>query len=179
MTITTSSKRSKTSIIKKDVVGDVAGFLQELPNKPRSDLSLKEAVRELQELIRAAFSKGYTYVEVAEMLTSQGIKISAFTLKSYVPAGKQQTARGKARRSKKLANNPADNANPNQVEIANTANGVQPATGKRGNGRSQTTGLGTAAKASTSVAKTTAKSFKTVDRNAGGTKTKRSKRAGS
>jgi len=98
-----TGKRTKASIVKKELVGQVAGFLGELPDKPKNELSLKEAVRELQDLIRGALGKGYTYQEVADMLSNQGIKISAFTLKSYVPAGKRQSTRGKTRRTKKEA----------------------------------------------------------------------------
>ncbi|HIK17275.1 MAG TPA: hypothetical protein IGS53_18570 [Leptolyngbyaceae cyanobacterium M33_DOE_097] len=113
----TTGKRTKASIVKKELVGQVAGFLGELPDKPKSELSLKEAVRELQDLIRGALGKGYTYQEVADMLSNQGIKISAFTLKSYVPAGKRQSTRAKTRRTKKEA----EAATPVAVTAAKTS----------------------------------------------------------
>lgn len=100
---TATGKRSRFTIVKQDVVNTVAGFLGDLPDKPKEELSLKQAVEQLRDLIRSAFAKGYTYDEVARMLTDQGIRISAFTLKSYVPSGKRQVTRGKARRGKSTA----------------------------------------------------------------------------
>lgn len=179
---TTSNRRSKSSIVKKEVVGDVADFLQELPDKPKSDLSLKEAVRELQELIRAAFAKGYTHAEVAAMLTDQGIRISAFTLKSYVPAGKRQATRGKTRRPRKtsdasVAGAIAESDHVEPVEaVATTPNGSQPTTSPK-RGGAKATPTSTAAKTSTNTAKTTARTTETTARKPTSTTTKRSKKS--
>jgi len=88
----TRSRGTRASVVKPEVMGQVAGFLNELPDKPKDQLSLKEAIAELLEPIQAAFSKGYTYPEIADILRDHGIQISAFTLKSYVPRGRKQSS---------------------------------------------------------------------------------------
>jgi len=165
----TTGKRTKASIVKKELVGQVAGFLGELPDKPKNELSLKEAVRELQDLIRGALGKGYTYQEVADMLSNQGIKISAFTLKSYVPAGKRQSTRGKTRRTKKEAEAAAPVAltaaktskaasNGRVAKSAVSQNGIRPtaqrAAAAKSSGTTSTRGTTKAATSKTTTSKT-------------------------
>ncbi|MBM0743060.1 hypothetical protein JOY44_15840 [Phormidium sp. CLA17] len=90
-----AEKRSKTVAVKQASIGNTSAFLQSLPEKPKEDLSLREAIDQLREPLRAALSRGYTYFELAEMLTEKGIKISAFTLKNYVPSGKRRANKEK------------------------------------------------------------------------------------
>jgi hypothetical protein len=97
-----TTKRPKSTIVRQEMVDKTGAFLEDLPEKPRDELSLREAVNRLQDSIKTALAKGYTYQEIAEMLTEQGIKISAFTLKNYVPAGRRQAAK-KTRRGRKPA----------------------------------------------------------------------------
>jgi len=88
-------KRSKSVAVKQASIGNTSAFLESLPEKPKEDLSLREAIDQLREPLRAALSRGYTYAELAEMLTEKGIKISAFTLKNYVPSGKRRANKEK------------------------------------------------------------------------------------
>jgi hypothetical protein len=81
-------------------VDQVGVLLQQLPEKPKEAVSLQEAVNQLQEEIRLALSKGYSYAELAPLLGEQGIAISANTLKRYVSIG-----RGKAGKGRKPATN--------------------------------------------------------------------------
>ncbi|HIK15119.1 MAG TPA: hypothetical protein IGS53_07525 [Leptolyngbyaceae cyanobacterium M33_DOE_097] len=97
----TRSRGTRASVVKPEVMGQVAGFLGELPDKPKDQLSLKEAIAELSEQIQSAFDKGYTYPEIAEILHDHGIQISAFTLKSYVPRGRKKTSARKTGTTKK------------------------------------------------------------------------------
>jgi len=97
----TRSRGTRASVVKPEVMGQVAGFLGELPDKPKDKLSLKEAMAELSEPIQNAFDKGYTYPEIAEILHDHGIQISAFTLKSYVPRGRKKIAGRKPTATKK------------------------------------------------------------------------------
>jgi hypothetical protein len=90
-----TQKRSKTAAVKQSSIGNTSAFLESLPEKPKEELSLKEAIDQLREPLRAALSRGYTYAELAEMLTEKGIKISAFTLKNYVPSGKRRANKEK------------------------------------------------------------------------------------
>ncbi len=95
-------KRSRSTIVNADSVEQASLFLQELPEKQKENLSLREAVGQMQDSIKAALNKGYTYDELAKMLASQGIQISAFTLKNYVPSGKRSASKTKTPRAKKL-----------------------------------------------------------------------------
>lgn len=82
--------------VNKQSVEQAGSYLQELPEKPKENLSLREAVGQLRDQIQAALAKGYSYDDLAKMLTEKGIEISATTLKSYVPAGKRQSSKDKA-----------------------------------------------------------------------------------
>jgi len=93
-------KRTRATTVSPDSVEQATVFLQELPEKPKEDLSLREAVGQMQDSLKAALAKGYSYDELAKMLAEQGIQISAFTLKNYVPSGKRSASKGKPRKSK-------------------------------------------------------------------------------
>ncbi|MDX2230666.1 MAG: hypothetical protein NW220_13575 [Leptolyngbyaceae cyanobacterium bins.349] len=88
-----TTKRSKASAVKQASIQDTNAFLQSLPEKPKEDLSLREAVEQMRDSVRGALAKGYTYQELAAMLTEKGIKISAFTLKNYVPSGRRRSTK--------------------------------------------------------------------------------------
>ncbi|HIK14256.1 MAG TPA: hypothetical protein IGS53_02980 [Leptolyngbyaceae cyanobacterium M33_DOE_097] len=108
----TRSRGTRASVVKPEVMGQVAGFLDELPDKPKEQLSLKEAIAQLHEPIQAAFDKGYSYDETADILRDHGIQISAFTLKSYVPRGRKPSTGKKTTTTRK----PRKSAEPSQVE---------------------------------------------------------------
>lgn len=86
-----TTKRSKASAVKQASIKDTNAFLESLPEKPKEDLSLREAVEQMRDSVRGALAKGYTYQELAAMLTDKGIRISAFTLKNYVPSGRRRS----------------------------------------------------------------------------------------
>lgn len=88
-----TSKRPKSASVKNASLEQTGAFLQALPEKPKEELSLKEAIAQLQEPLRAALAKGYSYQELAAMLAETGIHISAFTLKNYVPSGKRRSTK--------------------------------------------------------------------------------------
>jgi hypothetical protein len=94
-------QRSRSSLIKPETVGHVIAFLEELPEKPKKDLSLKAAVEQMQQSIKETLSKGYSYGDVSKILSEKGITISALTLKNYVPSGRRQATKTKAKRPKK------------------------------------------------------------------------------
>jgi hypothetical protein len=99
-------RRSSTSI-PQSVINQASIALDQLPEKPKENLSLKEAVAALKDIITAALERGYSYEEVASMLSEQGVKISASSLKSYLSAIQRTSAakpaRGRGRKSKATA----------------------------------------------------------------------------
>jgi hypothetical protein len=93
-----SGRRPKAISVSKQSVDQAGNLLQQLPEKPKENLSLRDAIDQLQEEIKDALSKGYTYIDVAVLLADKGIVISPATLKRYVSMG-----RGKAAKSRKSA----------------------------------------------------------------------------
>lgn len=94
-----ANKRLPSSVsVSKSALDNATSTLKGLPEKPKENWSLREAVAVLQESISAALGKGYSYEEVAKMLSEKGIEISASSLKSYLSAAKRQkgsTSRGR------------------------------------------------------------------------------------
>lgn len=72
--------------------------LAQLPEKPKTNWSLREAINQLQGTISTALQRGYSYQEVAEMLGEQGIRISPASLKSYLAAGSRDAGEAPKRR---------------------------------------------------------------------------------
>jgi hypothetical protein len=110
-----TSRRSRAVNVSREAVDQVGVLLQQLPEKPKEAVSLQEAVNQLQEEIRLALSKGYSYAELAPLLGEQGIAISANTLKRYVSIGRGKTGRGRkpstnGRRKKATAETDADSS---------------------------------------------------------------------
>ncbi|MBD2090842.1 hypothetical protein H6F67_13380 [Microcoleus sp. FACHB-1515] len=95
-----TGKRPKTSIVSQKSVEQAGAFLAELPEKPKEKLSLREAITQIQDQIKAALAKGYSYEDIAKILGDRGIDISASTLKNYVPAGKRQATKERTARKR-------------------------------------------------------------------------------
>ncbi len=76
-------------------------MLQELPPKPKDELSLKEAIAKMYEKITAALNRGYSHAEISEFLKEQGLQISSSTLKSYLAQVKPSDAPKRAKQPRK------------------------------------------------------------------------------
>jgi hypothetical protein len=92
----TTGRRSRAASIEKQAIDQVNASLQDLPEKPKDNLSLREAVNLLQDEIRAALAKGYTHEDLAAIFADQGIEISALTLKRYISSGRNQGGKSKS-----------------------------------------------------------------------------------
>ncbi len=66
--------------------------------KPKQGMTLREAISKFKPTITKALKRGYTYEEVAAILTDEGISIKAATLKQYLAESK-----GKNRQSETAA----------------------------------------------------------------------------
>lgn len=113
---TATRKRPRATAVNQELVGQASAFLQDLPEKQKEDLSLRQAVQQMQEPLKAALAKGYSYEDLAKMLAGKGINISALTLKNYIPSGKRQTAKTKAKRVKKSVGEAATPVEPASAE---------------------------------------------------------------
>ncbi|NJO78550.1 MAG: hypothetical protein HC827_08485 [Cyanobacteria bacterium RM1_2_2] len=101
-------KRSPNATLTSKIAIDQAtAALQDLPDKPKENVSLREAVDLLQDDIIAALNKGYSYEEMTEVLSQQGISIAPSSLKHYLARSKRQaqpkTAATKTRQPRSTA----------------------------------------------------------------------------
>lgn len=177
---TRTNRRIKKVNVTKESIDQVNSILQDLPEKPKEKLSLREAVDHLQDQIKDALAKGYSYEDVAVMLTEQGIKISPSTLKRYVPAGKARAAKRKTAatgmrtrrsRTKSEGGSATDSGNGASPEIA----AVESTDAKKADEAPRATrGRGKAAAKSKTepTAKTSATTKSTTGRTRGGSASK-------
>ncbi|MBF2003563.1 MAG: hypothetical protein IGS50_07485 [Synechococcales cyanobacterium C42_A2020_086] len=110
--MTTATRRpSNSTPVTQTAIEQAAQALQSLPDKPKENLSLREAVELMQDSITAALDKGYTYEDVADMLGDQGMKIAPSSLRYYLARSKRQTQpKAKAGRRTRKTTSPAESA---------------------------------------------------------------------
>lgn len=122
-----SRRAGLSTLVPKTAIEQATSTLQELPEKPKEELSLKEAIQSMRDSISAALSKGYSLDEVAEMLTDQGVSITSPSLKYYLTRGIKAeasvTGRGKTRRGGRPKKAAAESA-PASVETNGKAESV-------------------------------------------------------
>jgi hypothetical protein len=90
-----TGRRPKAISVSKQAVDQAGALLGQLPEKPKENLSLRDAIDQLQEEIKDALSKGYTYIDVAGLLANKDILISPATLKRYVSMGRGRAAQAR------------------------------------------------------------------------------------
>ena len=73
--------------------------LEQLEQKQREELTLRESIYLLRDKLRGALKKGYSYQDLSEILEQQGILVSAATLKQYLTETKKEVTKGKNRAS--------------------------------------------------------------------------------
>ena len=73
--------------------------LDQLEQKPKEELSVRESIYFLRDKLRSALKKGYSYQDLSEILEEQEIIISAATLKQYLTESSKEAT--KSRRSAK------------------------------------------------------------------------------
>lgn len=88
--ISTTRRSPNATLVTKTAVEQASQALQELPEKPREKLSLREVVDALREHITAALDKGYSYEDITAMLAAQGVSIAPSSLKHYLARSNRQ-----------------------------------------------------------------------------------------
>jgi ABC-type sugar transport system substrate-binding protein len=78
-------KRTKWLEVNDDQVAGIMQVIQQLPSK---GYSLKMLIADMRSEIQQALDRGYSYPEMAAILTQQGIKIAPRTLRAYLKTGK-------------------------------------------------------------------------------------------
>jgi hypothetical protein len=79
--------------------------LEQLEEKPKSELTLRESIYFLKDKLESGLKKGYDYQDLSSILEEQGILVSAATLKQYLTdIGKKSGSRRKNTKSSPKAN---------------------------------------------------------------------------
>lgn len=80
-----------------DKVQATLNKLEQLEQKQRLELTLRESIYLLRDKLRGALKKGYSYENLSEILESQGILVSAATLKQYLTESNKEASTRKHR----------------------------------------------------------------------------------
>ncbi|MBI4783263.1 MAG: hypothetical protein HY785_18375 [Oscillatoriophycideae cyanobacterium NC_groundwater_1537_Pr4_S-0.65um_50_18] len=122
---TATLKRTRAGNVPQTALDQVGSLLQDLPEKTKEQISLREAVSQLQDIIKAALAKGYSYEDVAALLAEVAIVISPTTLKRYVLTNGSRTTQKQAsskaktkRKAKALSAEPISEAVQPEPEAA-------------------------------------------------------------
>lgn len=166
----TRRRSSAAASALNDAIESARSTLNELSEKPKEKLSLREAIGELHESITAALDRGYSYEEVVEILSTQGVTITVASLKRYLAAARKEvsdqpkrnrrTARSRqaqlAKQAEELTGAASPDASAQSDVDQSTTDSTSVTTPKKGRTTGQTK---TAAKSATKpTAKTTTKS---------------------
>ncbi|MDV2998182.1 MAG: hypothetical protein N4J56_007887 [Chroococcidiopsis sp. SAG 2025] len=63
------------------------------PPKPKQGMTLREVIMKSKAMINKALKRGYTYEEIAAILTEEGISIKGATLKQYLTESKSKRSK--------------------------------------------------------------------------------------
>ncbi|MDV2998235.1 MAG: hypothetical protein N4J56_007940 [Chroococcidiopsis sp. SAG 2025] len=63
------------------------------PTKPKQGMTLREVIMKSKAMINKALKRGYTYDEIAAILTEEGISIKGATLKQYLTESKSKRSK--------------------------------------------------------------------------------------
>lgn len=113
MAISRSSKTINKSAIDKNI-----SELKKLPPKPKDVFGLRDAINEMYSDIQSVISKGYSYDEVAALLSKGGIEIKGVTLKQYLADYRRRTKKGTVSKSKKVESDSPVSAKSTEVTEA-------------------------------------------------------------
>ncbi|MBW4421008.1 MAG: hypothetical protein KME13_17520 [Myxacorys californica WJT36-NPBG1] len=97
------NRKSNAAVkVQTTMLDQAASLLGDLPEKPDSTISLRQAIEMLQQDLRESLDKGYDYDELARVLAEQEIDISPSTLKRYLAMSQKDPAQPRrTRRSRK------------------------------------------------------------------------------
>jgi hypothetical protein len=95
-----------TVIIHRIVIDQIKGVFKASPVKVKDKFFLKEAIAEMLPEIEEMLEKGYTYDEMAEMLSENSLQVKGVTLRRYCSALRKEStvvapAKGTGRRLQK------------------------------------------------------------------------------
>lgn len=86
--------------VKKGAIDKAKSVLSEVTPKEREVFELREAIAQLRQDIEGILAKGYSFDEVAELLTSSGVEVKGTSLKQYLTVFRRQDSRKRAGRKR-------------------------------------------------------------------------------
>jgi IS30 family transposase len=122
----TSRRSPNATLVNKPAIDEAAEALENLPEKTKEKLSLREAVDVLRDQITAALDKGYSYEDIAAMLEKQDITIAPSSLKHYLARSNRQLKQetGTQTRRKRAVAKPAE-AEPENEDLAEPVSAIE------------------------------------------------------
>jgi type IV secretory pathway VirJ component len=120
------TKKRSSAAIPKSAIEQVSSTLKDLPEKPKENVSLREAISELHGSITTALARGYSYDEVVEILAGQGVEITVASLKRYLAATRKEVSEKPIRTKRGTRSRNAQLAKQAEVfsDAATSANGT-------------------------------------------------------
>jgi hypothetical protein len=117
--------------IKKSTIEENRERLLNAPVKEKEDFSLQEAIHDMATEIEQILARGYSYEEVARMLSEGGIDVKPTTLRQYLAQVPKVTSKTKSKRSpkSKTSEGKTDKVNPDEVkslEVESNKEGAKP-----------------------------------------------------
>jgi hypothetical protein len=111
-----ASRVASAKLVKKSVIEDNRSKLLNAPVKEREEFSMSEAIHQIADEINEVLGRGYSYDEVANMLSAGGIDIKGTTLRQYMTVIKRDTSKSKPRKKKSdLKKVPSDTNNGENI----------------------------------------------------------------
>jgi hypothetical protein len=104
--------------IKKSTIEENRERLLNAPVKEKEDFSLQEAIHDMATEINQILDRGYSYEEIATMLSDGGIDVKPTTLRQYLAQVPKVTGKAKSKRSPKAktSEGKTDKFKPNRVK---------------------------------------------------------------
>lgn len=130
----TSTVKPSTTKTAKKQSGDVTDKLLKVLSEPATaKLTSREVIEQQHEQLTVLLKEGKTMEDLADLLTSNGAKISASTLRNYLSAARRKAKGGNAAIAKKKVSvddaTPTDSvAVPDAFESSQLADAVSPST---------------------------------------------------
>ena len=88
--------------IKKSTIEENRQRLLNAPVKEKEDFSLQEAIHNMAAEINQILDRGYSYEEIATMLSDGGIDVKPTTLRQYLAQVTKATPKSKSKKSPKI-----------------------------------------------------------------------------
>jgi hypothetical protein len=88
-------------VVKRQAIEQSREILRQLPEKEREELALREAIFEMLAEIEGVLARGYSFDEVAGILSQNGVEIRGATLKQYLREARKSRSRKHSRSSAK------------------------------------------------------------------------------